>query len=665
VLRRVKTWAAVVGEIRVGEGNNPTITVQLTGVDTEAILAKARGEDTTGNRRRRVRQMLFHHLGIEDADQVFLTLPFPWRNSQRACEIVFANVRDLPDASLEAGDGWRVVIDIPFDEAGHGPRDDLGRLQQFRQTHPAGTRTLVWVPNFFSPDALRDLGLLVVLEHILAGERFAGYATHLSPQDRQAARTLLENQCSSLQQRVWHHLEAAYGLDALLPGSLDTTQELEPHEQFASLKNGFDPRPPAAANLRGALEQLLDQALADDYPAHPKFEAEVKVSNLRKVYEVVSLAARKEDGRVEVEKTLRPLLRQIANPLLLGEMGPDATHFVLGQHWKNHFTRRAAQTGVALTVASLRKWLDDPKPMGLPKEAANLVILIFAEQTNRSFYLHGAPFDATLTNLPDSLELREQKLPDEAAWVLAVQRAGSILGLAVSPLRKAANVSTLASLAKTKADEHRPGCQNYARRLRERLSGLGITGAPRLKTAQATLALVDRLHVVDGDDAVGVLASAEVATSEAAMRTCLGQAAELAATLDAFSWEILDAVGRLGDERQTAAAEVARIVREAMTADEHARPLAPALKEAQSMAVRLLTEQPSSSPTDMTPPVVKLEQGPAPNRTRTPKVQQGQKNGISLTEACRQLEALEREVRAGRSVTVSLAWRIVEEGGEP
>ena len=225
-------------------------------------------------------------------------------------------------------------------------------MQQFRQSHRHGTRTLAWVPNFFSEDSLKDLGLLVVLEHILAGERFANYASDLQPQDRLAAKTLLENQCSQLRQRVQHHLEAAYGLDALLPGSLDPTQELVPHEQFQSLKNGFDPQPPAAANLRGALEGLLDQALADDYPAHPKFEAEVRKRNLEKVYEVVSQAARKEDGRVEVEKTLRPLVRQIANPLLLGEMGADATHFVLGQHWKNHFTRKAAQTGSALTVGS-------------------------------------------------------------------------------------------------------------------------------------------------------------------------------------------------------------------------------------------------------------------------------------------------------------------------
>jgi hypothetical protein len=152
-------------------------------------------EDSTGNRKRRVRQMLFEGLGVEDADQFFLTLPFRWRNTERACEVVFANVRDLPDASLEAGDDWRLVIDIPFDEPGHGPRDDLGRLQQFRQSHRGtgvspvqartgetpvprqGSRTLVWVPNFFGEDALKDLGVLVVLEHILAGERFTNYAT--------------------------------------------------------------------------------------------------------------------------------------------------------------------------------------------------------------------------------------------------------------------------------------------------------------------------------------------------------------------------------------------------------------------------------------------------------------------------------------------------------
>jgi hypothetical protein len=662
VLRRVRGWAASVGEIRVGEGQNPTITVQLTGVDTEAILAKARGEDSMGNRRRRIRQMLFEQLGIDDADQLFVELPIKWRNTDRKCEVVFANVRELPDPSLEAGECWRLVIDIPFDEGSHGPRDDLGRLQQFRQSHREGCRTLVWIPNFFSHDALRDLGLLVVLEHILAGERFAGYATHLSPQDRLAARTLLENQCSELRQRVRHHLEAAYGLDALLPGSLDTTQELEPHEQFASLKNDFIPRPPAAASLRRALDDLLDQALSDDYPAHPKFEADVKSSNLRKVYDVVVQAARKEDGRVEVEKTLRTLLRQIANPLLLGDMGPDATHFVLGQHWKNHFTRKAAQSGSALTVTQLRKWLDDPRPMGLPREAANLVILVFAEQNNFAFFEHGGPQEGTLTKLPDLFELRQTRLPDEATWGVAVGRSASILGLAISPLRKAANVGLLTGQAKAKAAEQRAGCQGYARRLRERLQTLEIADPPRLKTAQATLSLVERLNAGEGDALVGVLASAEIATSEAAMGSCLKHAAELAATLDTFNWEILDAIRRLGDGRRDSAGEVLRLVSEALTADEHALPLAPALKEAQSKAVRLLT-QPTPQPPDVVAPPDKLVSVP-PIKPTPRTVQRGEKSGLTLAEAMEQLERLKREQVSGKTVTVSLAWKVESGGGQ-
>lgn len=667
VLRRVREWAANVGEIRVGDGNNPTITVQLTGVDTEAILAKARGEDSIGNRRRRIRQMLFEQLEIEAVDQFFLTFPFPFRNTQRACEIVAANIRDLHDNSLESTDGWRVIIDIPFDEPGHGPRDHQGKLQQFRQSHPRGSRALVWSPNFFSGDALRDLGLLVILEHILTGERFPGFVSDMSLPDRIAAKTVLENQCSELKQRVRHHLEAAYGLNALLPGSLDPAQELEPHEQFQSLKNGFSPQPPAAANLRGALLSLLEQAMADDFPAHPKFDAEIKASNLNKVCEVVRQAARKEDGRVEVEKPLRQLVRHIAEPLLLGEMGVDATHFVLGQHWKNHFTRMQAQTGASLTVEQLRKWINEPKPMGLPREVANLVILVFAEQTNRTFHEHGGAVEGSLAKLLDHYELREQKLPSEAAWVLAVQRAKPILGLDPSPLRNASNVSALAVAAKRVTGDHRVGCQNYARRLRERLSSLSITDAPRLQSAQAALALADRLNGAENDGVIAGLASAAVATSETAMGTALKQATTMAAMLEAFNWEILDAVRQLSDERRSGAAEVDAIVREALTADEHAVPLGPALKEAQSKAVRLLAKQPPQPPGPQVAPLVitKPVQPPAAGPGRQPRIRQGEKANLSVADAQKQLEQLSKEVQSGRAVTVSMAWQIIDGEGAP
>ena len=53
VLRRCRAWAAEIGEVRIGDDPaNPTITLQLSAVDTESILADADRHDNAGNRRR-------------------------------------------------------------------------------------------------------------------------------------------------------------------------------------------------------------------------------------------------------------------------------------------------------------------------------------------------------------------------------------------------------------------------------------------------------------------------------------------------------------------------------------------------------------------------------------------------------------------------------------
>ena len=101
MLRRCRTWAASVGEIRIGEEVNPTITVQLSGVDTESIIEQARREDNQGNRIRRVRQMLYEQLGIQGEGEFEQYHEFWWRNTKRSCTVLFRNIRELPDSSLE------------------------------------------------------------------------------------------------------------------------------------------------------------------------------------------------------------------------------------------------------------------------------------------------------------------------------------------------------------------------------------------------------------------------------------------------------------------------------------------------------------------------------------------------------------------------------------
>src|SRR5690606_28886712 len=147
---------------------NPSISLQLSGVDTERIVEQARHEDSQGNRQRLIRRMLFEEMRVTDADEFFLTHPFVWRNTERWCEVGFGNIRSLPLSSLDNnGEEWKLVIDFPFDEAGHSPHDDLAQLERFRQTHAAGARTLAWVPSFFTASAQNELGMLVILEHIL------------------------------------------------------------------------------------------------------------------------------------------------------------------------------------------------------------------------------------------------------------------------------------------------------------------------------------------------------------------------------------------------------------------------------------------------------------------------------------------------------------------
>ena len=149
------------------------------------------------------------------------------------------------------------------------------------------------------------------------------------------------------------------------------------------------------------MNHLVSQALEHEFPGGPAFRGRDQEQQLKKVFEVVSGAsdsASTDRGRPWTRPSGR-CVRSIANPLKLGEMGLDATHFVLGQHWKNHFTKRWPRR-VGRSSVDTAQWIDEPKPMGLPREAENLVILIYALQTNQSFFIHSAPWTRRLGQSP-------------------------------------------------------------------------------------------------------------------------------------------------------------------------------------------------------------------------------------------------------------------------
>jgi len=664
VANKVRTWAAQVGEIRIsGEPRNPTIAIVLADVDTDSILQRAASEDSYGNRVKIIRQIVFHEaLGVEDAALFEQEHAVEWRGIERKAAIVFRNIRDMsPDQLANPSDDWKVVIDFPFDQQNFSPRDDLTKLDECRRAK-GSTKTIGWVPAFFSQRTLDDLGRLAVLEHVLGGNRFEGYASHLTPAARQAAHGILENQRDTLRGQLVAAVNLAYGLGSgSAAGVIDQAHEIDLADRFQPLAAGLTLRPPAQASLSGALDDLLGQALAWEFPAAPALGTTLTTGKLSTVLRKVVEASQARDGRAAVERDDRTLLRQIADPLLLGEMPPDGTHFVIGHHWKDHFHRQRAQDDGPLTVEKLRHWIDEPGKMGLTRAAQNLVILAWAAQGGMSFTLHGGTCEGSIGSLDDTWVLAQEAPPDPADWARGQPRVGSLFGVAVSPLATAANAAAAGAKVKEIAARSSAAVGHYARLLEARLAGLGVArdAAERMKTADAAAAVLAAVAVAAPKDVVAVLARAAVPTSERAMSECIMKADTWARALEDRVWDLVGQIGRADPDVQSRAAPILADVREALGHDDHVAttPLSEVLDTAYqrllAVFVRTPPPAPASSPAERQAPEPPLRPSPAVSAPAIPA--RGTENIPDADSAKARIDQI-RQAHPRATIEVTIRW---------
>jgi hypothetical protein len=357
----------------------------------------------------------------------------------------------------------------------------------------------------------------------------------------------------------------------------------------------------------------------------------------------VQRAIETPDGRVEVPSDRRRVMRQVATPLRLGVQ--YEAPFVLGTHWKDHLDRaagRARQAGQEqITVRDLRAWIDEPQPLGLPREVGSLIVLVYAAQTGRSFRLHGGPAQAQLEKLDDDLELVSAELPGEDAWRSAVSRAASILGLAaVNPARNPSSVEKLADDLRVKGSALAPAAEELVPLLEQRLGELGgdPANADRVRTAVAARALAQGLSQ-DGDPVAVIerLAAAHVPTTEQALGTSLASAGATVQALDPARWQVpLLVVQRAGSGEEAHRRIVDELSR-ALSHDEFAEPLGPAVERASTQGMALLGE------------------AKPPGRPAPPGAMRGSLSGANVVEARGKLDELDREQG---SVRVDLHWTI-------
>jgi hypothetical protein len=614
VLTKVRKLAAAGAPIRIGaDQQNPSVALRLSGVDTELIVTKAEGVDNTGVRRQLVRSLLAEELGIELAASL---LPEEhtvlWRGTWRTGDVVFGNVRDesaLPSDVLRAtGERWKIVIDYPFDEALHSPAEDLERLERWRAENDS-TRTVCWVPAFLSGELQRQLGRFVIIEHILEGERLAQYADHLNRQDQEVARVQLEEQAAVLRETLLAALRQAYGVERATEQTIDESHP--PELRLQSLQDGFQPQLPIGARLRDAFEGLVRSMLDAQYPDHPRFEEEVRRADLRVVWEEVQRAVESGGRLDQVDSPRRRILRRIANPLELGIQHEQP--FVLGETWKERLNQEIARAREQreleqLTVGDVRRLIDQPRARGLTPEVSALVVLTYARQTGRTFRLQGGSAgEVGVERLSDELELVTAKLPDEANWEAARDRAAALFGLAaINPARTSASVESFAAAVNTKAAALSAGAHALVPALEQRITQLTIDLATsdRLHSARAAQAIVDACTTaVDSVDLVERIAAASIPTTPQAVGASLSTAEEIKRLLTDARWRVIERLLAADGDGGDGAALTS--LRSALARDEFSEPLAPAVDAAYEAGVRLIappSPPPPSAPSLPPPP---------------------------------------------------------------
>ncbi|MGM8930219.1 phage resistance protein [Salinicola halophyticus] len=593
VMTRCRRWAGQVGEIKIGEdSSNPTIAVQISGVDTESILEEAQIHDSEGSRRKMIKDLVFEAFGIHDDGQLFIEHRWLWRGTWRHVEVLFQNIREIDDFNTfdANGDDWKMIVDFPFDTGNHSPADDRARVQAYLDTGNT-TSTLCWLPYFLNQSAQRDLGILVRLDYVLkSDDRFSSFSKHLTPVDRAQARTLLENQRSQLQQRLKDCLLGAYGGSSAIPGTLDDSVAID--EQVMSLEPSFKPRLPHGVNLGQAFEQLLDQALRFQYPEHPEFKTEVRTNDLGKVLAEMRRAVHATNGRIDIEGSMRGLMEKIAEPLGLGTM--HERHFVFQDTWPNRLRTNLAKMGqgaTSLTVAQLRNAIDNPEPRGLTSEVQNLLILVFMEHGHYACQLHGHEYEPSLKDLPDNLVLSKQELAEPSVWAGALEKAGAILGVSLrSQLRTANHQNDLVRQVRDEAEAYLSSAENLVEVLRRQLSQLGVAGqGQRLATAEYAVSLMDKLRSLEGTALVQHLANSQAPSSDLALGRSLKTAQEVASRVKHNNWALLEKIWEGGHVEAQAIKE--RVI-EALKADELAKPIGPVLDRAQNDATGLIAPAP-------------------------------------------------------------------------
>ena len=536
VAQKLRNWASQIGQLHVGSQADPTVRLQLEGVELEPILEQARHVDGPGARQRVLRDLLFEAMGVESiADWGRDHKYKDWRGTDRLGHIRFGNVRKMGPEALRCPEGhdWRLIVDYPFDEPNFGPHHDEEVLEKFKE-ETGGSWTLVWLPSFFSHSINQMLGELVILDHILESASVTkGYVSHLSVENQVRAQNYLANLRTQKQSRILQALGQAYGLTQPKEGDLDTGQSVENH--LVVLKPGAKVQTSLAANLATALDSYIPALLEARYPRHPRFTKKLTTARQKNLIARFGDIIDSDEKRIPADKNLGEEMRGTLGELGLVRVTETAVHLLQDQTLQELEKKRQQKSAERPEVGEVRRWIDESGRMGLQPEALDLVVRCYARWSARTFVSGDQAFAPVAGKpIPDYIVLEKPDLPTHQDWLAAKQLAGTAFGLPnMGNALHADNLkrfeSELAKMLKAKVAD----CTKLPGLLKQRLGQLDLdTDVDRVTTAESADAMCAGLQGKNGKAQVEFLAGFEAKTSARAVGASIGSAAQVANVLD-------------------------------------------------------------------------------------------------------------------------------------
>ncbi len=653
---KLRRWAGQLGQLHVGEQADPQVSIELHGVDLKPIFEQARSADSLAKRQLYVRDLLFEAMGVGKDSESGVDTTVTWRQSKRVGHVRFGNVRRMSADVLRCPEGhdWRLVVDFPFDEPGHGPKEDEGVLEEFREHESSWT--LVWLPTFFSKAVNDTLGELVVLGHILdAGKaQLQNYIGHLSLEQQDMAITSMRNLQSQKRAQVFAAMRKAYGLDSSKPDDrdLDPSQRVDKH--LHTLQAGLDIQPTLASDLAKALERYVPASLEERYPRHPDFRVPLSSQRLDRVLRFFDDLVDRDDRKLPLDKDGLEDMRGV-----LGELGfvrtTETAAILRTDGTLQDIEQRRLQKAIDHpTAADVAAWYDPDGKSGLMPEVMAVVVRAYARAMSRTLVHGGGPFPFKPGKpIPGGVVLEKPELPSAAEWSAALEEVGHLFGLTLpGKALHGDNLKLLHAKLREQLDALGPWAGKLVGVLGRWYQALGVPDdSPRRTTALSAETLVATLQGQPAVAQIRALAQYEAKTSRAAVGRSLAHGKQTHDVLDAslVLGVFQQLAGMPGNPEAVHLLEQARI---ALRKDE--------VNETLSSRIRQLAEE--GQRLVMTPAIPALPAGTAkPSSTGKvvlDQVLQAHGRTAALAAMTEALEAVRRALESGADVVLTGSIRV-------